>query len=225
MIELVALDIAGTTIDEGDVVYDVLRASVTDRGANVTDEQLAQWMGTEKRQAIENLFRLGGVEASDERVDEAYDWFRTTLAQRYREHPPVVFEGVAEVVAQLRARGVRVALTTGFDEEITATVLDGVGWSVPGTLDALVCAPQVAQGRPAPYMIFRAMERTGVTDVRRVLAAGDTIADLLAAHRAGVVGVGVLTGSMTREDLAQHPHHHIIGSVAELPSLPELAQG
>lgn len=223
MIELVALDIAGTTIDEGDVVYDVLRRTVADRGAVVTDEEFSRWMGTEKRNAIDNLLRIGGVEASDDDVDAAFAWFTQKLAEAYRETPPTVFPGVADAIACLRERGVKVALTTGFSTEITLPLLGQVGWSVPDTLDAVVCASEVAAGRPAPYMIHTAMQLTGVTDVHRVLAAGDTIADLLAAHHAGVVGVGVLTGSTPAEVLADNPHAHILTSVADLLDLPELA--
>jgi phosphoglycolate phosphatase-like HAD superfamily hydrolase len=65
------------------------------------------------------------------------------------------------------------------------------------------------------------MERTGVTDVRAVLAAGDTIVDLQAAHNAGVLRVGVVTGQLTREQLSAVPHDYILGSVAELPGLQE----
>jgi len=77
----------------------------------------------------------------------------------------------------------------------------------------------VSAGRPAPYLIHHAMELTGVTEVGRVLAAGDTVVDLLAAHNAGVIGVGVLTGALTRAQLAEHPHDHILQSVAALPGL------
>lgn len=221
MIDLVALDVAGTTIDEGDVVYDVLRECVESRGAVFSDEQFSQWMGTEKRTAITALLELGGVEVSERQIDEAYAWFLAELQRRYAERPPVVFPGVAEAVAELRSRGIKVALTTGFSTEITDPLLAGVGWSVPQTLDAVVCASEAAAGRPAPYLIHRAMELTGAQDVRRVLAAGDTIADLLAAENAGVIGVGVLTGAMGRESLQGLPHRHIVDSVADLPTLPE----
>ena len=221
MLELVALDVAGTTIDEREVVYAVLRECVEARGAVITDEQFSQWMGTEKRAAITALLALGGVEANEALIDEAYAWFLAELKRRYAENPPVVFPGVAEAIAELRSRGIKVALTTGFGTEIAEPLLAGVGWSVPESLDAVVCASEAAAGRPAPYLIHRAMELTGATSVHRVLAAGDTIADLLAAQNAGVVGVGVLTGATGLDVLSQMPHQHIVDSVADLPALPE----
>ena len=66
------------------------------------------------------------------------------------------------------------------------------------------------------------MERTGVRDVEEVLAAGDTVVDLLAAKNAGVIGVGVLTGALARDEMERHPHHYIVPSVVDVLELDEL---
>ena len=68
-------------------------------------------------------------------------------------------------------------------------------------------------------MIHHTMELTGVTDVRRVLAAGDTVVDVQAARNAGVIAVGVLSGALTRAELAEHPHDFLLDSVADIPDL------
>jgi len=87
-------------------------------------------------------------------------------------------------------------------------------------VDAVVCSDEVARGRPAPYMIFRAMEATGIVDVDRVLVAGDTVRDLEAGVGAGARAVvGVLTGSTDATTLGRVRHTHILASVAELPAL------
>ena len=96
----------------------------------------------------------------------------------------------------------------------------GLGWAVGETVDALITSDTVAASRPAPYLIFHAMEATGVTDVRRVLTAGDTPNDLGAGMNAGAgFVVGVTTGSFTRSQLEAEPHTHILDSVATLPEL------
>jgi phosphoglycolate phosphatase-like HAD superfamily hydrolase len=64
------------------------------------------------------------------------------------------------------------------------------------------------------------MERTSVLDVRRVLVAGDTIADLASGTNAGAAAVvGVGTGAVALDVLAAEPHTHLLPSVAELPEL------
>lgn len=223
VIELVALDMAGTTIDDHGSVYLALARAVQETGATVADSDLQKWMGTDKVTAIGALMRLGGREPDSAVVAGAFDRFRVLLAEAYRDNPPVALPGVQDALLELRRRGIRIALTTGFSDEVALPLLATIGWSVgegdDHLLDAVVTTSDVKAGRPAPYLIHHAMELTGVTDVRAVLAAGDTVVDLLAAHNAGVIGVGVLTGALSRTQLAAHPHEHILQSVAALPGL------
>ena len=223
MIDLVALDMAGTTIDDHGSVYVALTKSVEETGATVAEADLQRWMGADKVTAIGALMALGGQEPTDARVTEAFGRFRQILAAYYLDNPPVALPGVEDALVQLARRGILISLTTGFSADVATPLLESLGWSAgPGPdhlLDAVVTTTDVKAGRPAPYLIHHAMELTGVQDVRRVLAAGDTVVDLLAAHNAGVIGVGVLTGALTRAQLAAHPHDHILESVAALPGL------
>ena len=131
-------------------------------------------------------------------------------------------EGAPETIAALRAHGIKVALNTGFDADVTRLLLDALGWS-GGALDAVVCGDDVAAGRPAPYLIFHAMEKTRTTSVVAVAAVGDTALDLQAGANAGVRwNLGVLGGAHDRARLAREPHTRLLASVAELPALWEL---
>ncbi len=223
VIDLVALDMAGTTIDDHGSVYVALRRAVEETGATVSDPDLQQWMGTDKVEAIGALMRLGGGNPTGDSVDAAFGRFRAILAQSYRDEPPVALAGVEDALQTLRDRGIRIALTTGFDDGVAVPLLESLGWKTGADelLDAVVTTSDVSAGRPAPYLIHHAMELTRVTDVRRVLAAGDTIVDLEAARNAGVIAVGVASGALSRDELERHPHDHVLESVAELPGLPE----
>ncbi len=179
--------------------------------------------------AITALMKLGGQEPDDGRVAAAFVRFREILAERYAATPPVALPGVAEAIETLRGRGIKVALTTGFDDGVAYPLLESLGWAVgagEGTMvDAVVTTSDVAQGRPAPYMIHRAMERTGVHNVRAVLAAGDTVVDVQAGRNAGAIAVGVLTGKLGRAELAAVSHDHILAGVADVPGLAETQPG
>lgn len=223
MIDLVALDMAGTTIDDRGAVYVALRRSVEETGAAVDPTDLQHWMGTDKVEAIGALMRLGHVPTEEKAVRAAFGRFRSLLDQFYLESPPVALPGVEDALAILRDRGVKVALTTGFDDTVARPLLASLGWKVgpDELLDAVVTTSQVRTGRPAPFLIHHAMELTGVADVRRVLAAGDTIVDLQAACNAGVIAVGVTTGALTREELERHPHDYVLDGVVQIPELDE----
>jgi phosphonatase-like hydrolase len=213
-ITLATLDIAGTTLSEGGAVYRVLAEVSADHGAPPSDAEIRRWMGADKREA------LVALTGKADRADALHDEFVTRLHAAYAAEPPTPFPGVPEALATLRANGVRVVLTTGFDRQITDPLLAAVDWAVGDQLDGVVCAPEVDGGRPKPFMIQRAMELTGVTDPAAVLAAGDTALDVLAGLAAGAgLVVGVLTGAQTRAELEAEGPTHILDGVRDIPAL------
>ncbi|MEO6530388.1 MAG: HAD family hydrolase, partial [Specibacter sp.] len=155
----------------------------------------------------------------------AFARFREILAERYAATPPVALPGVSAAIATLRARGIKVALTAGFDDDVAYPLLESLGWSAGAdtgsTADAVVTTTEVAAGRPAPSMIHHAMEKNGVLNVRNVLAAGDTAVDVQAGRNAGGISVGVLTGKLSRDELAAHSHDYILTGVVDVPELAE----
>jgi phosphonatase-like hydrolase len=218
-IRLASLDMAGTTIDEGGAVYAVLRDAVERHtGRDVPDDLLSRWSGTDKREAIVGILR--GLDEDEAQAEAVFSRFSDDLSAAYEADPPVLLPGVAEAVQQLRADGVRVALQTGYVREVATGLLDAVGWRVGRDVDALVTAEDVPASRPAPFLVFRTMEATGVVDVREVLVAGDTVNDVTAGTRAGArLVVGVLTGAHTVAELGAARHTHLLASVADLPAL------
>jgi phosphonatase-like hydrolase len=216
VIDLAALDIAGTTVEEGSAVYRALHDAVRRHGSSADVADVARWMGADKRTAIRALLELGGDPGA---VEPAFADFERLLREAYDAAPPIAMPGVLDAFAALRGRGARIALTTGFSADVTGLLLERLGWT-DGVVDAVVTTDDVPAGRPAPYMVHRAMERTGVTDVARVLTVGDTVLDLEAGTHAGArFVVGVLSGGVPRAVLEAAPHTHVVDSVADLPGL------
>lgn len=225
--DLATLDMAGTTIDEHELVYRVLEATVSEAAdAPIPAELLALWKGTSKWEAVQGLLAGLGRPSSDSDADVVFEDFSSRLLTAYRETPPTPMPGVTGLFQRLRSRGVKIALQTGYSAPIARAILDGMGWSVgpdaSDTVDAIVTSDLVAASRPAPYLIFRTMEATGVRRVDRVLVAGDTPNDLGAADAAGArFKVGVTSGAFTAEQLTREPHTHVLPGIAGIESLVE----
>lgn len=229
MITLAVFDMAGTTVNDGGAVYEALRQSVEETGVEVSPEHLQTWMGAEKRAAITALIELGGGDPASpaNKVDATFDRFREILGELYTAEPPTPIDGAPEAIEALQRGGVKVALTTGFSRDVAEPLLRQMGWAVAGSadadqagivVDALSCGDEVAQGRPAPYMIHRVMERTGVIDAAQVLVAGDTVVDVQSGANSGAaVTIGVLSGKLGRDAFAGQPYTALLGSVAEIP--------
>jgi phosphonatase-like hydrolase len=214
-LDLVVFDMAGTTVEDRGQVPSAFTAALEEHGIAVTPDQLSGVRGSSKRQAVRQLIPKG---PDREHIAETvYDSFCERLTRLYREEGVRPLPGVLDVFAWLRKNSVRLALNTGFDRRMTELLISTLGWA--NEVNAIVCGDDVRAGRPAPYLIFHAMESTGESSVHRVATVGDTAVDLRAGYNAGVrCNVGVLSGAHTREQLEREPHTHLLATVAELPN-------
>ncbi|HEX4329596.1 MAG TPA: HAD hydrolase-like protein, partial [Burkholderiales bacterium] len=175
-LELVIFDMAGTTVKDDNQVPQAFTAALAAHGIEVTPQQIRNLRGASKRQAIAALLPHGAD--LETRTARVYGTFREQLAQRFhgtaREVP-----GASAVIAQLRGRGLRVALNTGFDRDTTRMLMQALGWT-ENMVDAIACGDEVEQGRPAPDLIRRCMALTGVASAAVVANLGDTVLDLRA---------------------------------------------
>ena len=127
--------------------------------------------------------------------------------------------GVVETVAELRRMGLKIGSTTGYTKEMMDIVAPGAaarGYAP----DSLVTPDETGAGRPAPYMIFRNMEKLGVYPPANVVKAGDTLADVREGKNAGVWSVGIIEGSselgLGREECAALSAAERAGRFAEV---------
>lgn len=209
---LVILDMAGTTIEDRGQIPAAFATTLAANGITLSADEIRRVRGASKRQAIRNLLPPEDADQS-ERI---YAEFRRNLAQAYTSGGVQAVRGAASLIQNLRARGIKVALTTGFDRDIATLLLSTLGWT-RNTVDAVVCGDDVPNGRPAPDMILLAMKLTAIDDPARVANVGDTILDLESAARAGVKwNIGVLSGAHGREALERAPHTQIVQSVDDL---------
>ena len=223
-IKLVVLDLAGTVIEDAGQVPAAFTAALRNHEIEVTSDSLREMRGASKREVIQRFVeRQPGLSKADvlAHTESIYNSFRSTLAGMYKNDGVREIARATEIFTWLQKRGVRVALNTGFDRTITELLLNSMQWD-GGLIKAVVCGDDVVQGRPAPYLIFRAMEMSGVTSVDQVMNVGDTVLDLQAGQNAGVrYNIGVLSGAHTKDQLEREPHTHLLSSVAMLRGLWE----
>lgn len=221
-LELVVFDLAGTTIEDRGEVPRAFLTALRTHGIEVTNEELRAVRGTSKREVIHRFVerRFPGTESeAAARTDQISGAFHEHLARTYQDDGVGAVPGTLETFDWLDRHGIKVALNTGFNRAMVEILFEALGWE-QDTVDAVVCSDAVVQGRPAPYMIFHAMEATRVTSVHRVACVGDTVNDLQAGWNAGVRwNIGVFSGAHTRAQLEGVSHTHLLPSVADLPAL------
>jgi phosphoglycolate phosphatase len=114
---------------------------------------------------------------------------------------------------RLHDGGRRIAVATSDDRDPTERTLTAL--DVADAIDAIVCADDGVEVKPAPDMVLHLCATLGVTP-ERTAVVGDSPADLRMARAAGVgLSIGVLTGVGARIDLAPLADA-VIDSVGEL---------
>ena len=214
--KLLVLDLAGTTVKDTGQVVDAFVNGLAEHGIQVTPEQVKAVRGASKREVVRQFVPDGADRIR--RANAAYATFRACLEKTYRTQGVEPIAGAEEVFHHFRDRGIRVVLNTGFDRDITGLLLDSLNWH--HAVDAVVCGDDVQHGRPAPDLIFRAMEVTGIGSAANVANVGDTTLDLHAGHAAGVRwNIGVLSGAHSRDQMERAPHTDLVLSVCDLLAL------
>jgi len=232
-IALVVFDIAGTVVRDDDAVNRCLREALADF-AEVTQAEVNRVMGLPKKTAIRALLELKlfpNQDFPEELVTCVHDDFLARMLRFYRTAPEVEpMPHATETFGILKAQGVKLALDTGFSRPIVDALLTRLGWNDGSIFDATVASDEVTRGRPHADLTLRAMKLTGIEEPRTVAKVGDTPADLGEGMAAGCgLVVGVTNGTHTREELAAHPHTHLIADLRALPPIvfagPRSARG
>lgn len=224
-IKLAVFDMAGTTVNENNIVYKTVQSVIKDAGYDLSlDQVLEHGAGKEKYKAITDILTACTDAKNIEKVaDKAFEKFKPTLAAIYDDANIEGFDGVEDFFEKLKANGIHVVLNTGYDLPTAQKLLKKLNWEVGKQIDGLITSDDVVNGRPHPDMIQKAMEMFGITDPALVLKAGDSEIDIIEGKNANCgLTIGVLSGAQTKEQLEIAKPDHILENLVDLAQLLKL---
>ncbi len=213
LLRAVVFDWAGTVVDHGSLApMGVFVEAFAEFGVAISVDEARGPMGMAKRPHIAALMALPRVAAAwakqrghaptEADIDAVYAVFvpkNRAVAARFSD----VIPGVADVVAALRARGLKIGSTTGYTRDIMAEILPvaaGQGFSP----DCLVCTGDTPDGRPTPFMLWKALTELGVYPPWLSVKVDDTEVGIAEGINAGTWTVGVsVTGNVFGHTLAE----------------------
>ncbi len=206
-VKLIITDLAGTTVDYGSCAPAGAFIEMFSRqGVRVTDAQARGPMGMHKRDHIATMVAMPAIAAGWRDSHNGADCTEADIDRMYEQFIPIQLEalpnygraipGAIETIRNWRRSGLKVVATTGYNHEMMRVVVDGI--TRQGMeFDLALCGGDVPKGRPAPWMIYRAMEAMNVYPPEAVVKIGDTVADIESGLNAGAWSVGVAkTGNM-----------------------------
>jgi phosphoglycolate phosphatase len=209
-LRLLVFDWDGTLMDSISTIVACTRAAVSDLGLEPPADHIVRGaIGLGLRDSMQRFYPT-----FDESLFEP-------MVERYRHHwvesfrdEPLLFGGAVEALSQLAQQGFLLAVATAKSRRGLARELERTG------LEPLFQATRTvdeAPSKPHPGMLLGLMEELG-TRAGETLMIGDTQWDLQMAQNAGTHGLGVLTGSHSREELEQCAPITCLPSVREVPA-------
>jgi len=198
--ELVIFDWAGTLIDHGCRAPLVAFLDAFEACGLPIDEATARKpMGAHKRDHVVEI--LGepavadrarsslGRAPDDAMVEQIYETFTKRLLDVLPSHATPI-PGVVATLQELQARGLSLGGTTGYTRQMMDRV-QPLAEEAGVRLDAVLCADEVPQSRPAPWACFRIAELLGRYPLHGAVKVGDTPADMAEGKNAGMRTVGI----------------------------------
>lgn len=199
-IKLCVFDVAGTTLEDKNIVNDAFYQSFLDYEIPVNKSEIDQVMGMSKPEAIKIILSLKNKDLV--LVEFVHKKFIQKMINFYQNDPSVKeISGTSETFKKLKSMGIKVALDTGFSRDIMNVILERTNWTKNNLVDCVVCSDEVKNGRPHPDMIQKIMSELNITNSEEIAKIGDTISDIDEGLNAncGLVA-GVLTGTCSQED-------------------------
>jgi pyrophosphatase PpaX len=191
----VLFDLDGTLVATRSLYLEAYRVAVEPFvRRDLTAEEIMALKPTSELGFIRAVVGADDVDACQEAFFRAYRDLHQTMFEG-------VFEGVHQVLAELRATGVPIGIVTGKSRrcwEVTRVVAD------LGPFDVLVFDDDVRAPKPDPHGLTLALRELDVPAARAVYV-GDTLSDLRAARAAGMRPVTVVWARIDgdRADLAR----------------------
>jgi len=241
------LDWAGTIVDFGSrAPVAALECVFAAAGVPVTAAEVRQSMGLAKKAHIRSILEIPrvreawevrhGSKPSEAAAEQLYAEFIPSQIRVLENHSQLI-SGVADAVVRMRARGLKIGTTTGYNRAMLDYLLERAvaqGF-VP---DSAVCPDDVAAGRPMPWMCYLTAMRLEAYPLAAFVKIGDTPVDIEEGRNAGMWTIGVTrTGNETgvteeewsqlsaadREGLSNNARHRLeqAGAHYTAPSVAE----
>jgi phosphonatase-like hydrolase len=207
VIRLAIFDVAGTTVKDDGLVLKAFQRAISTVGVatgspkmEAMSDYVNSTMGERKIDVFLHIF-----DGDTNKAHLVHEAFISSYLNLVKDGELEEFDGITPFFDELHAQNIGIALTTGFPREILDVIIDALNWR--NLIDVSVAASEVGQGRPAPDMIFKAIQRFGAENGIQLSAAdavviGDTKSDMQSGVTSGALSVvGVTSGAHSKEDL------------------------
>ena len=203
-------DLDGTLVDS--VYQHVLawREALEEAGITLAVRRIHRRIGMSGGLFVNALARETGRRVTAEEAARLQRRHAEAYARQVSQVRPL--PGARELLAHLSRLRVPWAIATSGRLKSARPTLEmlGLGADVP-----VITRDQVQRAKPDPDLFLTAAERLGMPITASVVV-GDSVWDLLAAHRARALGVGLLSGGYGQDELERAGAYRVYQDPADL---------
>ncbi len=179
----IAFDLDGTLVETAPDLVGALNVVLVEQGmAPAPLTAVRQLVGHGVRGLLTRAYAMAGLTITEARIDELrprfIEIYRARIAEESRPYP-----GCLESLADLRARGAKLAVCTNKPEGLARQLLDEL--DMTGLFDAIIGGDTLPVQKPDPAPLLAAVARAG-GDPARAIMVGDASPDVGAAKAAGM---------------------------------------
>ena len=217
-IKLLVCDMAGTTINEGGLVYKTLYDTIKGYDIYIEKDAMKKWYGINKIVVLKHYINNDIEYRYNEAIlPQMLNGFKSNLRRNYREENAIrlIDPGLPDLLNGFRERGTKVVLNTGYPSDIQTELVKQLNMNE--FIDGYISSEDVTSGRPEPDMIHELMRRHSITDPNQVVKIGDSMNDILEGKNAKChKSIGVLSGEETMNNLLKCNADIILDSIMDL---------
>jgi HAD superfamily hydrolase (TIGR01509 family) len=206
----VIFDVDGTLVDSNDLHIEAWREAFAHYGIGLTYDEVHAQIGKGGDQLIPAFLSKEQVEKFGAELE------RLRVEIFARDYLPQArpFPRVRELFERLREDGVQIALATSSKEVELETHLKNL--AVEDLVEYATSADDAERSKPEPDIFQAALARLEDVRTEEALVIGDTPYDAIAAAKAGMRTIAVLTGGFTEETLRDAGAIAVFLDVADL---------
>jgi phosphoglycolate phosphatase len=187
----VVFDLDGTLVDSLGDITSSLNDLVVSRGlAPFTLSAVREFVGEGIEVLVERALRARSVVCSSGEFRKMVSCYELIYGSRLTETTRA-YEGVIDVLSELRTRGAGIGVCTNKLEEKAIRVIHGLG--LREFVDVIVGARGGRPPKPSPVPLLATLEHLGAK-ARDSVMVGDSAADVQCARAAGTAVIGVSFG-------------------------------
>ena len=204
-------DLDGTLVDS---VYQHVLAwheALQEEGIELSIWRIHRRIGMSGGLFTNMLFRETGHAIDDARIDRIRK--RHAAAYKARAHDVRPLPGARELLAYLSDAGIPWAIATSGRIETAGPIIEMLGVNQEKT--PVVTRDKVRYAKPDPDLFLAAAAALG-KPIAHACVIGDSIWDMLAARRAGALGVGLLSGGYGEDELVKASAYRVYEDPADL---------